>query len=180
MAQLANLPYAAALGFQQGQGMAQPNPLGDFIRMMNEYGVKKGLIREEVEGKKGLEVFKSQIEQQSPKYKAETAAYNALAEKRGSFNVDETVKQEAYDRYQKGDKSPEVMKALGLWVSPMEAIIAQNMGFGDEANNPPQVIGGEIEKKTGSIKKPPKPKYDPKTQRVEYSASRNAWRVVPK
>lgn len=158
---------SAALGFEQGRSMGEgQNLLGTFIKTMLADWQKRREVEYEIKGKEGLEVFKSRLEQGTPLYKAQTKAYETLGTQRTEGLIDEQIKKEAWEKYQKGDKSPEVLKTLGKWVSPMEVMFAQSMGFGgiDNTNIP-----------TG---KPPK--YNPKTQKLQYNQKTNEWRIVPK
>lgn len=184
MAPLADFSRASALGFQQGQEMAGENPLGTFIRgmladykqkkaMEQEYGMKKGLIGAETEAYKAKETYKQGLEESSPLYKAQTKAYGALENQRTEGLIDEKIKKEAWDKYQQGDRSPETLKTLGKWVSPMEVMFANSMGFGGGG-----IDNTNIPQNKSAIGKPPK--YNAKTQKLQYNQKTGEWRVVPK
>ena len=130
------------LGFQAGAEMGQgQNPLGIFIRSMLADWQQKRAVGQEVglyKAKKGYEqeleektqIVKEERERTSPLYAAQTEAYKALGAQRTEGLIDEQIKKDAWEKYQTGDRSPETLKSLGKWVSPMEAMFAQSMGFG--------------------------------------------------
>lgn len=128
---LADFPRAMSLGFAQGTQMAEgQNPLGQFIRMMLADWQQKRAVSQEVALKEETEIAKEKRERESPLYAAQIKAYEALSTQRTEGLIDEEIKREAWVRYKQGDRSPEVLKSLGKWVSPMETMIAQSMGFG--------------------------------------------------
>ena len=166
---------SAALGFSQGREMAEgTNPLGNFVKMM--LANKENILSQQrdIAGKVQVEQAKAGIEQASPLYKAQTKAYETLGTQRTAGLIDEKIKEDAWNKYQAGDKSPEVLKALGMFVSPMEALIAQNMGLG--GSNSINLIP------TSPTEIPPVPKslkYNSKKEKPQYNPKTGEWRIVP-
>lgn len=105
---MADLVRASALGFQTGKQMAQPNPLGRFIRGMLEIHRERQVAQQEFGQeiqKIGIgEAFKAQF-REPPKGK-------------------EQAQQWAWDEFQKGDRSPEVLRSLGMKPSDIEALFS--------------------------------------------------------
>ena len=113
--QLADLVSAQNTGYETGKGQASPNALGLFIRTMlatqqksrelvQEYGLKKENIQAEYD-----------IKSKSPQGIAELAKTQA----EGSLKGQELqLKQEAKAKYDAGDRSPEVLKALDMYATP--------------------------------------------------------------
>lgn len=173
---MANFPGAAQAGFQSAmQTGGRPNAFGGFVKLMLADWEQKKQLRLKYGYDVALEQAKQKTEQESPLYQAQTKAYQALGTQRTEGLIDEEIKKEAWDKYKAGDRSPEVLKTLGKWVSPMEAAIAQGLGFTDGDN---VGIGTTVPVQTSRI--PPKPKYDPKTQKLLFSKSLNQYKVVNK
>ena len=174
MAYFPNFSETARLGFQSGMEIGQgQNPLGSFIKTMladwqqrrivgQEYGMKRGLLEAEYGMKEKL-----------PLNIAELAKTQAEGELKG-----EELKlfKEAKKKYDAGDKSPEVLKALGMYATPNIFNL-----IGSDFTNPiiPQVTPLEPSPVQLPITKG-KPKYNPKTQKLQYNKTTGEYRVVPK
>ena len=116
MAYFPNFSETARLGFVTGAQMGEgQNPLGQFIKTMladwqqrrglgQEYGMKKGLLEAEYG-----------MKEKSPLNIAELVKTQAEGELKG-----EELKlfKEAKKKYDAGDRSPEILKALGMYATP--------------------------------------------------------------
>lgn len=158
MAQLADFPRAAQLGFESGKGQAKENPLQGFIKgMLAQYQQKQ-----QMENVMGLEVAKSKIggmqdlqtlrqkqaiEESGPLYKAQVKATENLATQRTDDKVGEEVKQWAWNEYKKGNRSIDVLKALGMYASPMDTALynswTENPTIASESTKPTPKVGGQ-------------------------------------
>ena len=168
---LADMPRAAALGFQTGMQMGEgQNPLGQFVKLMladfqqkrelqTEYGMKKGLLKEEYNIKAGSPFGIAEL--------AKTQAETGLKE--------EELKtyREAKKKYEEGDRSPAILKTLGMYATPnILNFMGSEFPIGNSTitNNEPTPMPF-----TGG-----KPKYDPKTQKLQYNSKTGEYRVVSK
>lgn len=113
--QLADLVTAQNTGYETGQKQASPNALGLFIRTMltqqqknlemnQEYGMKKELLQTDYD-----------IKSKSPQGVAELAKTQAEG---GLKSQELKLKQEAKAKYDAGDRSPEILKALDMYATP--------------------------------------------------------------
>jgi hypothetical protein len=159
--QLADFVQASNSGYETGKQQASSNALGLFIRTMlatqqksrelvQEYGLKKENIQTEYD-----------IKSKSPQGIAELAKTQAEG---GLKSQELAVKQEAKKAYDAGDRSPEVLKALDIYATP------NIFNF---------IPSGSSLPSTNPLPANP-PKYDPKTQKLQYNAKTGQYRVVPK
>ena len=157
--------------------MVGENPLGTFIKgMLADYQQRK-MLQLEMGKSMGLETFKSNLEQQSPLYQAQTKAYETLGTKREEGSIEDKIKEDAWAKYQAGDRSPSTLKSVGKWVSPMEAIMAQSMGlYIPETGQLPSSLP---ENPVNPLLKG-KPKYNPKTEKLQYNKKTGEYRIVRK
>jgi len=87
---------SATSGFQAGQAMNVKGAFGGMLQdLVAEWKKQKGEERTfgmETQKTMGMEVFKQKLKEESPLYKSQTKAYEALALKRGTPDVGDTAK----------------------------------------------------------------------------------------
>ncbi len=165
MPQLADFITAQNTGYETGKGQASPNALGLFIRTMlaqqqksreliQEYGLKKENIQAEYD-----------IKSKSPQGVAELAKTQAEG---GLKSQELKLKEEAKVKYDAGDRSPEVLKALDMYATPNIFNLMGDNGMPSMSNV-----------STNPLPTQP-PKYDPKTQKLQYNSKTGQYRVIPK
>ncbi len=109
-------------------------------------------------------LFKAQLDRllnpEDIEYKKAQTEY--IKNVKGVEKIKEIITRNAWDEYQKGNKSPQVLKVLGMWVSPMEEMMANQFGFytpttGGGSNVPPSLkqdnyVVGKIYPEMGNAK----------------------------
>ena len=150
-----NFADTISQGFATGQKMAGTNPLGDFIKMMLANRQEIMTQQRDIAGKVLVEQAKAGIEQASPLYKAQTKAYEALGTQRTTTSatntIEEAIKNEAWTKYQSGDRNPEILKVLGMYTSPPSEMEQFFSGLNKGTNiNPIKTSVGRIQVKKKS------------------------------
>lgn len=164
---LADMPRAAALGFQTGMQAGEgQNPLGQFVRLMladfqqrrelqADYGMKKGLLKEEYNIKAGSPFGIAELS----KTQAET----------GIKEEELKTYREAKKKYEAGDRSPEILKVLGMYATPnILNLMGSDFPIGSSSEPTPMPFPKD------------KPNYNPKTQKLQYNSKTGEYRVVNK
>ena len=163
--QLADFVTAQNTGYATGKEQATGNALGMFIRTMleqrqknldlqQEYGLKQGLVKAEYD-------YKSK----SPLGVAELAKTQAEGGLKGQ---ELTLKKEAKTKYDAGDRSPEVLKALDMYATPNIFNLMGDNGMPSMSNV-----------STNPLPAQP-PKYDPNKEKLQYNSKTGQYRKVPK
>ena len=163
--QLADLVSAQNTGYETGKSQASPNALGLFIRTMlatqqksrelvQEYGLKKENIQAEYD-----------IKSKSPQGIAELAKTQAEG---GLKSQELKVKEEAKTKYDAGDRSPEVLKALDMYATPNIFNLMGSGGMPSMSDIPTNPLPAQP------------PKYDPKKEKLQYNSKTGQYRKVPK
>ena len=163
--QLADFVQAQNSGYESGKGQAQPNGLGIFIRTMLGQQQKNMELTQEYGMRKDLAQTENRIKAESPQGVAELAKTQAEG---GLKSQELTLKTEAKTAYDAGDRSPEVLKALDMYATPN---IFNMMG------------GGGMPSLSESTPNPlpvKPPKYDSKTEKLQYNSKTGKYRVIPK
>lgn len=115
MPQLADLPRAASLGFQAGQGQGSINPLGQFIRQFISDVQRRRLVGEQFGGeisKIGItQLLKSSLREPSTRERALEAL--SRGEPLPGLNMTETK------------------RVAGAFINPFEALLAAQMNEGN-------------------------------------------------
>ncbi len=120
MADILTTPRREINWGQLGQALAQP-----FAQQQNLYQSLIPLL------------FRAQLEQQDPLRQAQASYYK---DRINAEKITDTIKRSAWEKYQMGERSPQILKTLGMWVSPMEEIMAQNLGFYNPQGGVPNAI----------------------------------------
>ncbi len=163
--QLADLVSAQNTGYETGKSQASSNALGIFIRTMLAQKQKNLELQQETGAKKELIQTEYDIKSKSPLGIAELAKTQAEG---GLKSQELKLKEEAKVKYDAGDRSPEVLKALDMYATP----------------NIFNLMGGNGMPSMSDISSNPlpaqPPKYDPKTQKLQYNSKTQQYRVIPK
>ena len=115
MPQLADFITAQNSGYETGKQQATGNALGMFIRTMLEQRQKNLELTQEYGMKEQLLKTGEKIKSESPQGIAELAKTQAEG---GLKSQELKVKEEAKTKYDAGDRSPEVLKALDMYATP--------------------------------------------------------------
>ena len=163
--QLADFVTAQNTGYATGKEQATGNALGMFIRTMLEQRQKNMELSQEYGMKEQLLRTGEKIKSESPQGIAELAKTQAEG---GLKSQELKLKEEAKTKYDAGDRSPEVLKALDMYATPN---IFNLMGSGG--------MPSMSDVSTNPLPTQP-PKYDPKTQKLQYNSKTKQYRVIPK
>ena len=115
MPQLADFITAQNTGYATGKEQATGNALGMFIRTMLAQKQKNLDLQQEYGMKEQLLKTGEKIKSESPQGVAELAKTQAEG---GLKSQELKVKEEAKTKYDAGDRSPEVLKALDMYATP--------------------------------------------------------------
>lgn len=163
--ELADLVQAQNSGYETGQKQASPNALGLFIRTMLAQQQKNIDLQQETGAKKELLQTEYNIKSNSPLGIAELSKTQAES---GLKSQELKLKEEAKAKYDAGDRSPEVLKALDMYATPNIFNLMGDNGIPSMSSNPANPLPIQP------------PKYDPKTQKLQYNSKTGQYRVIPK
>ena len=179
MPQLADFITAQNSGYETGKQQATGNALGMFIRTMLAQKQKNLDLQQEYGMKEQLLKTGEKIKSESPQGIAELAKTQAEG---GLKSQELKLKEEAKTKYDAGDRSPEILKALDMfptlnvWSMPWDT---QNSSSSfPKSNTSTNPLPNKQTTKTPPI--PASLKYDRNKEQVQYNKNTGEWRVVPK
>ena len=168
---LSDFPRAAAMGFESGRASSVGNPLGQFVKGMLQAQQQRQQVQGQAGMERGMADYKQSQEQSSPLYQAQVKATQSLSENRQKPDI----KELAIAQVGTGQPFPgftlEETKKIALGRPGIEDLISTILGV---ENNPNE---------TSSVNNPlpgQKPKYNPKTQKLQQNKKTGEWRVVNK
>jgi hypothetical protein len=165
MPQLADFITAQNTGYETGQKQASPNALGLFIRTMLAQQQKNLDLQQETSAKKELIKTEYDYKSKSPLGVAELAKTQAEG---GLKSQELKLKEEAKTKYDAGDRSPEVLKALDMYATPNIFNLMGSGGMPSMSDIPTNPLPAQP------------PKYDPKKEKLQYNSKTGQYRKVPK
>lgn len=173
--QLADLVSAQNSGYESGKGQASPNALGLFIRTMLAQRQKNLDLQQEIGAKKELLQTEYNIKSNSPLGIAELSKTQAES---GLKSQEFKLKEEAKTKYDAGDRSPEVLKALDMYSTPNIFNLMDGNGMSSMSEVSTNPLSTNSSTATPPI--PASLKYNRNTQQPQYNKRTGQWRVVPK